>query len=254
MYRWMSLLTFGLVCLFACYHCGQCQAQPGQTQQDNQIQPGKPKTGKSDLLDGVLDLVKEPDPSKSGKPELTPGEVGLAGENLGEQSSNPLQAVRQSMLIAAGFMQKGASGESTQRLQSDIVTRLDELIEQLEGSQEDQQQSQSEQNSSEESQTAQQSRNEGEPTGEESEQQQAGEEQTENAQPSEMQRSDSGNTGETADTKVRLSNPRDLQMDVWGMLPDNVRAQMQSQMVEQFLPSYRAKIEAYFRALLRQTR
>lgn len=232
--------TVGKVSMFFLMSlCATCHAQLAQDS----------KT-KNDLLEGVLDLVTEPKESNSDQPKLTPEEVGLGGENLGEQTSNPLQAVRQSMLIAAGFMQKGAAGSSTQQLQADIVVRLDELIEQLEKSPQDQQQSQSEQNSAD-----QQSRDQGgEPSGEEVEGQQSGEQPSDATEPGKMQQSDSGNTGETADTEVELAKSRALQMDVWGMLPDSVRAQMQSQMVEQFLPSHREKIEAYFRALLKQTK
>ena len=215
-----------------------------------------PIQDETNLLDGVLDLVKEPVSESGGAqdeiPVLTPEDVGLRGETLGEQSMDPLQAVRQSMLIAAGFMQRGASGKQTQQLQADIVTRLDELIEQMEGKQEQQQstsqdqrereQREQEQTQSEAENAAQAQEQRGEP--EEGESQPADERQ--------IQSTDSGNTGEQADTEVKLASPRDLQMDVWGMLPENVRAQMQTQMVEQFLPSHRKKIEAYFRALLRQ--
>jgi hypothetical protein len=47
-----------------------------------------------------------------------------------------------------------------------------------------------------------------------------------------------------------MADPKRLQQDVWGQLPEQVRKQMQSRMVERFLPSYRPQIEAYFRALM----
>ena len=43
-----------------------------------------------------------------------------------------------------------------------------------------------------------------------------------------------------------------LQQEGWGQLPERVRKQLQSRMVEEFLPSYRQQIEAYFQQLLRE--
>ena len=50
---------------------------------------------------------------------------------------------------------------------------------------------------------------------------------------------------------VDLNDPRALQRSAWGSLPDRMREQMQSRMVERFLPSYRDEIEAYYRALVK---
>jgi hypothetical protein len=36
---------------------------------------------------------------------------------------------------------------------------------------------------------------------------------------------------------------------VWGHLPERIRQQMMSRMVERFLPQYEASIEEYFRRL-----
>ncbi|MCC6509783.1 MAG: hypothetical protein IT423_11785 [Pirellulaceae bacterium] len=48
---------------------------------------------------------------------------------------------------------------------------------------------------------------------------------------------------------VDLNDPAALQRSAWGSLPERVREQMQSRMVERFLPGYREEIEAYYRAL-----
>lgn len=48
---------------------------------------------------------------------------------------------------------------------------------------------------------------------------------------------------------VDLNDPRALQRSAWGNLPERTREQMQSRMVERFLPPYRDEIEAYYRAL-----
>lgn len=50
---------------------------------------------------------------------------------------------------------------------------------------------------------------------------------------------------------VDLNDPRALQRSAWGNLPERTREQMQSRMVERFLPAYREEIEAYYRALVK---
>ena len=50
---------------------------------------------------------------------------------------------------------------------------------------------------------------------------------------------------------VDLNDPRALQRSAWGNLPERMREQMQSRMVERFLPPYRDEIEAYYRALVK---
>ena len=89
-----------------------------------------------ELTKGLLDLLDAPDTGgttdKPNSTELTPADVGLDGEDLGERSEDPLQAVRQSMLIAAGFLERGQTNDDTQQLQQDILTRLDEIIDELE--------------------------------------------------------------------------------------------------------------------------
>ncbi|MFN3193577.1 MAG: hypothetical protein ACE361_23900 [Aureliella sp.] len=223
--------------------------------------PGnKAKAGNSEtqLTDGLLDLLDEPsnEPEMDSLPssppidgDFTPGDVGLDGEDLGEASSNPLRAVRQSMMIAAGYLERGVTDRSTQVLQGDIVQRLDELIEEIESSNQnspkqsqssDSQQSEREQSSSFEKREREVTASEQVPDEDEAEQN--------------LQKGSPGQTGVGAKVVEALKDPQELQEAVWGQLPERVRKRMQSRMVEQFLPSYREQIEAYYRSLLKEPR
>jgi hypothetical protein len=208
----------------------------------------------SELVEGLLDLLAEPDLTRKPgganlppKVELTPADVGLAGEDLGEASANPLMSVRQSMLIAAGYLQKGVTNAETQQLQFNIVQRLDDIIHELENSPPP--------NRSPREQSQSQPANQ---------QQQAGLQQPQSSQSAKRPGDDpSGEPGQpngdpidrstvrSGGGVVELADPKSLQQSVWGQLPERVRQQMQSRMVEQFLPAYREQIEAYFQALLK---
>lgn len=215
--------------------------------------PPQPPPDSSELTEGLLELLNEPTPAPSPArqpldvpPELTPGDVGLDGEDLGESSSNPLESVRQSMLIAAGMLQRGAADAPTQQLQTGIVQRLDELIAKLE-------QNQPRPNpSSSPSSPSEQSESSSEPQSTQT-RQQTGKQPSPDAADTAQSRPSSqppGQEGAAADVEVDLADPKALQQNVWGHLPERMRTQMQSRMVEQFLPSYRKQIEAYFKALL----
>jgi hypothetical protein len=259
-----ATLLFGpLLCL-----CVVAGPVAGRAQQSDAPQAGQDnqqvaqQTGEPDLTEGLLDLLKErklesgPPSAPGSQGQFRPGDVGLEREDLGENMASPLISVRQSMLIAAGLIQRGATGSETQRLQADIVQRLDELIEQLEQKPGNQRQEQQpEQQQSEQNQAGEQ----------QAEQQQAAQQQArqstaqmrDESDGEELSQSDGepqqpGVQGREATGELRLADPKALQQDVWGHLPERMRAQMQSRMVEQFLPSYREQIEAYFRALLEQ--
>lgn len=211
-------------------------------------QTEKPQSGApSQLVEGLLDLLKEPEPSpapeavKAQRSSLPPEDVGLDGEDLGEKSSSPLESVRQCMLIAAGYLERGDASSETQNIQQDIVMRLDDLISQLENQSSQEQRERSEQRQQTSQQQLPRSRTQ-------SPNQLQGDL---NANP-EPGSNNPGEQGEAIDVTVDMSDPRALQQSVWGQLPERVRQQMQSRMVERFLPSYREQIEAYFQALLKQ--
>lgn len=226
--------------------------------QEPPSKPTAPSTS-TELVEGLLDLLNEPDTKKttdtSTRPPLAPADVGLEGEDLGEASGNPLLAVRQSMLIAAGYLRRDGASADTLKLQSDIVRRLDDLISEMEKSQsnednskQESQQPASAQSQSQKQRTQQSSSQTMKSRPGDRKNSASGEDQTERQGEPENPPTQRGNEGRTA---VELSDPKSLQQDVWGHLPSRVRQQMQSRMVEQFLPAYKEQIEAYFQALLK---
>ncbi len=243
------------------------QEKPPQSTQPPAASPAPQPATSAELMDGLLELLNEPakptetpgakDPSAntpSVKPPLTPSDVGLDGEDLGEAPENPLQAVRQSMLIAAGYLSRDGANAETMKLQSDIVKRLDDLIAEMEKSQG--QQGKSNQDSQEQSSASSKTQQQQNQQGTQSMKTRSGERQESNEQRDGKERAGEPENpptqrGAAGAIAVELSDPRALQQDVWGQLPSRVRQQMQSRMVEQFLPAYREQIEAYFQALLK---
>lgn len=240
-----------LVGMFLC-HVSMPNLLRGQAKSDSG------QGGSSELVDGLLDLLKEPQPDSpkletdpTARPKLSPADVGLDGEDLGEQSDNPLVSVRQSMWIAAGYLERGMTHAETQTLQSDIIRRLDELIAQVEQANQQQRPEESQQASRQPQNDASQSTQEMQF----SNPQPANRDKAEPGatEPSmEPSESNPGQTGARANAIVDLADPQVLQQSVWGQLPERVRKQMQSRMVERFLPSYREQIAAYFQALLKE--
>ncbi len=214
-----------------------------------------------ELTDGLLELLVEPAPNKETtlppkKMEFRPEDLNMEGEDLGESSENPLRAVRQSMMIASAFVKNGSSPADTLQLQTDIVQRLDDIIRELEKSQSKSSQGQS----NEKTQTQNQSQQSAQQLSEREKRRarqavSKGDSSQESRDGTGSQVGDPSVSGQekasARDAKVQLADPRSLQQNVWGQLPQRVREQMQSRMVEQFLPAYREQIEAYFQALMK---
>ncbi len=230
--------------------------------QEKPQQSTQPPATSAELMDGLLELLNEPAKTivtpptntPSVKPPLTPSDVGLDGEDLGEAPENPLQAVRQSMLIAAGYLSRDGANAQTMKLQSDIVKRLDDLIAEMEKSQG--QQSKSKQDSQEQSSANSKTQQQQNQQRTQSMKTRSGEREESNEEREGKERAGEPENpptqrGAAGAIAVELSDPKALQQDVWGQLPSRVRQQMQSRMVEQFLPAYREQIEAYFQALLK---
>lgn len=200
-----------------------------------------PQTGEQSLVEGLLDLIDKPGTSTGSGPNSAPPELG---SDL--NSSNPLMSVREQMKVAAGLLQRGRGDQQTVDLQSKIVSELDALIKQLE---------QQRSSSSASDQRLQQMHQNTRPSqSQRSSSTQPKESTTSPASPTQAPSSESGDqpgdTGDSITGQVQRNDPVALQQNVWGHLPDRVRSQMQSRMVEEFLPSYRNQIEAYYRALL----
>lgn len=229
------------------------------------------------LVDGLLDLLSESATEAIGtEPEKSVGQAGTEVGRDGEVgsaaaanppaaaslTSHPLSMVHRSMRSAAERLGSGAVGPGTQKLQGDILQQLDSLIDQLQQQDSAESSPQPQQPSS--SSRSQSSRMPTEEQASSTEQAPADDSQSDGRRQADRGQADSGQAGSgqgaqdrpsqaggaAAKVAVDLADPQRLQQDVWGQLPEQMRQQMQSRMVESFLPSYRPQIEAYFRKLL----
>lgn len=240
--------------------------------QENQSEKPKAQSKEqAELVDGLLDLLGEPAPETTdAESQKAPGQAGAESPRAGDDRSaaaanspadasltgNPLSMVHSSMRSAAERLGRGVVGPETQKLQGDILHQLDELIEQLQQQDPGQSSPQLKQPSSAAQSQAsrmpaeEQSQSAGQAPSDQS--QSEGERQADNGQANGGQGAQDrpSQAGGIANATVDLADPQRLQQDVWGQLPEQMRKQMQSRMVESFLPSYRPQIEAYFRKLL----
>ncbi len=228
-----------------------------QSEAPLEISPKPPQESpESELFDGLLELTEQPQPIA---PQI---------------EKNPLIFVRQLMENATESLRSGKSLQETSEVQTEIVRQLDQLIDSLletsstsaqtmqnaqSGQQQAEEQHWMEQSIESESERLSQQPDENSPDSSA----QAGSSDGENQYPSqEDELTQTGNGTSAGDNpgsagtgdlqSARLADSGELQQSVWGHLPEKIRSQMQSRMVEQFLPSYRQQIEAYYRALLGQ--
>jgi len=202
-----------------------------------------------------------------------------AGEDLGSGPANPLAEVELGMSTAASWLrdQVMADRDAVNRaaeLQGDVLARLDQLIEQMQSRRNQSPQSSTQQDTNRDragrSQQAKAAQNRSPAQGKQSssgEQAGATESGAKGEDRSGSIPTEAGGaattpvTGTSPDSPgvlgpvreraviVDLRDPTALQRSAWGNLPERVREQMQSRMVERFLPAYREDIEAYYRAL-----
>jgi DNA polymerase III gamma/tau subunit len=227
-------------------------AQPASSSQQPTPGTNKPQqsTEQSSLVEGLLDLLEGPESNReNSKPSIQPlPKQPEIRRNSG--SSNPLLGVRDRMKVAADLLQQGRSDQQTVEVQSSIVSQLDELIEQLQQQQKSSQQSSNQQMQQMRQQQMQPSQS---PQSSSSKQNESSATKPDEANDAGSETGTTpGDRGESVDAALRRNDPAALQQSVWGHLPDRVRSQMQSRMVEEFLPSYRQHIEAYYRALLEE--
>lgn len=228
-----------------------------------------PPAKSSDLTQGLLDLLKEPTPDK---PKLQANQKTF--DNKGNMSaSDPLAEVQLGMSTAADWLRSKEPLSKTEGLQNDIVARLDRLIEELEqqspstsknsaqdktpkgqnsstSQRKNQLSSTNQQTASSNQQKGNAGGNAKQPSGQVSKPGDA----NEGDQPTKSSTDQDGPASpgplqKRGPVAVDLRDPEALQRSAWGSLPDRVREQMQSRMVERFLPAYREQIEAYYRAL-----
>ncbi|MGN6136527.1 MAG: hypothetical protein ACTHOU_18745 [Aureliella sp.] len=220
----------------------QTQPQPKITQPD-----GTPGQASPEMSRGLV-------PGRSLR-----GSGGEMGEDLGSPGqTHPLVEVEHEMLTAADWLRGREPVDRTEGLQRDILARLDQLIDDLEHQPlerapgEPPSQPPAEQPkprdgapppSPELADGPQQ------PQSTTSSSDQPATPDTASPPESEQPSAPAPGMAKRRAGQVDLSDPRALQQSAWGSLPDRVRDQMQSRMVERFLPTYREEIEAYYRAL-----
>jgi hypothetical protein len=231
----------------------------------------QPPGSDSDILSEELlkDIVPK-DAAESPDSQDTNGENAAgAGRSFGA-GENPFEVISLGMLTASKYLREGQTGSTTQDVQNNVLMRLDELIEQSEKQSKKSKSSQSSVTSQRNSkrQTSQQKQP---PKQEANKQRSTQQNKSEGGQESEddqgeqqRRNSDSDNgepdsdmpngNGQQADdgsvsSKAALGDAKALQQGVWGHLPERIRQQMMSRMVERFLPEYEASIEEYFRKL-----
>lgn len=198
----------------------------------------------SKLTEGLLDLLNEKDNSKSEGSQSRTIENLRAGQSAGstQPTENPLTNIQGRMHRATLMLQQSRNLSSAVEVQASIVKQLDELIDQLE-----KQQASEQNNSTKQSQTQMQRQQQAQGA-----QGNQGEMSSKPARSKSSQPGDGSNEATNSDLTVRTRDPAALQQNVWGHLPARVRSQMQSRMVEEFLPSYRSKIEQYYRELMQE--
>lgn len=176
--------------------------------------------------------------------------------------NHPLQAVSQGMRTAADLLQSGRSLAQTVQLQGELLRQLDQWISAVQESTASQSNSQTRQErlseqQSIDKQSADQTSDQVTPDqssldqANSSDSQQAGDDQRRQDSSSDSGQSP-GQSGAAGPLVLDPKDPVSLQQGAWGHLPSQTRSQMQSRMVEQFLPSYRERLEAYYRALLQR--
>lgn len=191
-----------------------------------------------------------------------------SGQRSFGSSDNPLEVIHMGMLTASKYLKEGETGKTTQEVQNNVLSRLDELIAlsekqsrkprapkpQANDSRSEQQSSETEkQDRSQTRRNAPQPKSSSKRNEQQTGEQPKGDRQNPNQSESDSETSPN-NSGEdtrdgSLDSKVAPGDPRSLQQGVWGHLPEKIRQQMMSRMVERFLPEYEASIEEYFRKL-----
>ena len=163
-------------------------------------------------------------------------ELGAAGVS---ENENPLLDVAQRMRQAEGLIGQTKSGARTQDLQSEIISKLDELLQQAKKSCK-----QGASSCNSQSVTSRRPMNQPQPQ----KQAEAG------RKPGTKPAADSNaKPGSSAPRRPDMEEMQDLVKSVWGELPPSQREQMLQLSIEEFLPKYELLIEAYFRRLASET-
>lgn len=231
----------------------------------------QPPTSDSDILsDELLKDIVPMDAAESAEPDNSTDNDHAGGNRSFAAGDNPFEVISLGMWTASKYLREGQTGTTTQDVQSNVLMRLDELIEQAEKQSKKPKSSSS--SSSSQPKTKRQIRRE-QSQGQKSEDKQRSNQQNQSEggqespedkgdQPQAAPKNDGneaesgrpeGNGSQASEdsrkSQLDLGNAKALQQGVWGHLPERIRQQMMSRMVERFLPEYEASIEEYFRKL-----
>ena len=156
------------------------------------------------------------------------------GEDLGGESSDPFLVIGRQMRNAEELIGRRDASATTRRIQQEIVTDLDQLIEQM-----------NKQCAGGQSSSA------GKPSPSPDKQGKPGSKagSGENRGGSKPARDSETRVGQSESSDARLAQVMETLKQVWGHLPARVREQMQSGMAEEFLPKYERLIEQYYQRL-----
>ncbi len=156
---------------------------------------------------------------------------GARSSTASEQPRDPLAEVLQWMEESEKRLDAGDTGQGTQQLQQNVVTRLEELIRRAEGA------------AASASASAQQSQTPPtQPT-------QSSEQGDDSASDAESGRNQSGRGKTQGGGENSADDLRMVLQRIWGELPQRERDILMQRGAESFLPKYRPMIEAYFRRL-----
>lgn len=220
------------------------KADPPKQSEPEKEQPAKPADAPTNTeteggpeadpldLDDLLRLPGSEDPVDRADPEAGEPETELDRRLTGRQAQQALvQAVQEMGEVADRLDQLRDAGVVTQRLQQEIITKLDVLIESAES-----QQSQSSSSSSSSQQQGQQ---------------QPGQQQTQQNQQSQTpgQSSTPGESMPAGRQGEQLNQNLDLSVAEWGNLPERLRQSLIQGQSDYFSDLYRRWTESYYRRL-----
>jgi len=155
-----------------------------------------------------------------------------AGEDVGQPSEDRLGTIGRRMRLAESLIGRQVTSQQTQRLQQQVIQDLARLIEEL-----------NKQGQSSQSGAPSPAERGAKPKGKS----RAGSgENTGTTQPA---KDSTDRTEGTASDREELARVQIMLKQVWGHLPPKIRDQMQSALIEQFLPKYERLIEEYYSRL-----
>lgn len=239
--RARSLITGGLIGVAAVVGGAATAMQPpaasGVTPLDDDLLrdllPSKKPAGPAEKSPGA---TKRPTPeaatpTPTPRPVVESGEFAEEGEDIGARPAARLKKIRTRMESVRRQLEQGDSSQATQDLQAGIVAEFDALLARLE-----QAGSKSPPPSGSAAATAQK------PTA--TPQPPASKDATDSSQAARSQE---------AGAKTGI-DAQELEREIWGQLPPQLREQLRNTVPERFLPGYEALIEAYYRRLSEQRR